>query len=162
MCLEAVSRVSLNFNSQLFFCEIIYFWINCLAHSVQSQAITGKRICLQRSSTRLVLLLSWVSLASEQSCNLIYEMKQAKCSDTKVMSVINPDGIPALFACCCYAKSEAMFAMPSAAFSLQREFGIRSAWFCTPHPQVPAPQKGREGDQGGWGEEMPLESATLF
>lgn len=101
----------------------------------------------------------------EQSCNLIYETKQAKCSSAKATSVINPDGIPTLFTCCCDAKSEAGFATPLAAFPLQREFGIRSAQLCTPRPRGPAPQKGWEGAQGGWGEETLLESycsATLF
>lgn len=157
LCLEAVSRVSLDFNSQLFFCEIIYFWINCLA-------IPGKQIWPRWSSTRLVLLLSWMSPGIEQSCNLIYEMKQAKCSSTKAVSVINPDGFPTLFTCC-YAKSGAGFAMPLAAFPLQREFGIRSAQLCTPRPRGPAPQKGWGGHQGGWGKETLLGSycsATLF
>lgn len=144
LCLEAVWKVSLNFNSQLFFCEVIYFWLNCSAHSVQSRVITGKQIWLQWSSRRLVLLLSWMSLAPDQSCNFIYEMKQVKCRSTEFISVINPDGIPALFTCCCYTKSEAVFAMPLAAFSLQREFGIRS-----PSSKSTCPTKGM-GRGSGW------------
>lgn len=60
------------------------------------------------------------------------------------MSVINPDGIPALFTCCCYTTSEAVFAMPLAAFSLQREFGIRS-----PSSKSTCPTKGM-GRGSGW------------
>lgn len=78
----------------------------------------------------------------EQSWNLIYEMKQAKCSSTKAVSVINPDGIPTFFTCCRYAKSEAGFATPLAAFPLQREFGIRRAQLCTPPSKGTCPTKG--------------------
>lgn len=52
------------------FCEIIYFRINHLAHSVLSQLISGRQIWL--------LMLLVPEMAPRQSCNFIYGMREVE------------------------------------------------------------------------------------
>lgn len=82
------------------------------------------------------------------SCNLICT-KQAKCSSAEVMSVLKPDGIPTLLTGCGYTKWEAMFAMPLAAFALQRELGIKKRTALCPLSKGTCPPEGM-GRESGW------------
>lgn len=97
-----------------------------------------------------MLQLSCMSLAPEQSCDFIYEMKQVKSNGTKLMAAVNPAGPPTLRTCC-HAKLEAVLTMPLA----------EGIWNKKPLIQVPAPQKEWEEAQGGWGQQLYC-SATLF
>lgn len=68
-----------------------------------------------------------VSLAPEQNYDFIYEMKQVKSSDTKLMAAVNPAGPPTLRTCC-HTKLEAASAVPLA----------EGIWSKKPLIQVPA------------------------